>query len=47
MGFVTAGEFSFYDKIYKSFLRAMPYYVLYVLSFVFLLGIIFWIDSNN
>ena len=47
MGYVTAGEFSFYDKIYKSFLRAMPYYVLYMVSFIVLLGIIFWIDSNN
>ena len=47
MGYVIAGEFTASEKIYRSFVINIPYYILYFFSFAGLLGICYWIDSAN
>jgi len=47
MGYVVAGEFTAGEKIYRSFVINIPYYILYFLSFASLLGICYWIDAEN
>jgi hypothetical protein len=42
-----AGEFSKYDKIYRAIMFNVPFFLLYFVSFIFLLGFIFYIDSSD
>ena len=46
-GYVIAGEFSPYDKIYRAIMFNVPFYLLYFLSFISLLAIIFFIDNSD
>ena len=47
MGYIIAGEFTASEKIYRSFVTNIPYYILYFFSFAGLLGICYWIDQSN
>jgi len=47
MGYIIAGEFSASEKIYRSFVINIPYYILYFLSYAAMLGTCVWIDSTN
>ena len=47
MGYVIAGEFTASEKIYRSFVINIPYYILYFFSFAGLLGVCYWIDATN
>ena len=44
-GYVTAGEFGISDKIYRSIVSSVPFYLLYCLGFIGLLFVIFIIDN--
>lgn len=36
-----------YDKIYRAIMFNVPFYLLYFLSFISLLAIIFYIDNSD
>jgi hypothetical protein len=46
-GYVIAGEFQVYDKIYRSLIFNVPFYLMYFFSFVGLLLIVFFIDNGD
>jgi len=46
-GYVIAGEFQIYDRIYRSVVFNVPFYLMYFFSFVALLLVVFFIDNGD
>lgn len=46
-GYDMAGEFQTTEKMYRSIIMNIPFYLLYFFSFVGLLGFIYFIDNRD